>query len=150
MGKWCKVGCSGKWGGENISNLLPFLTNSSSNSATRFCFCNCIYHRYCCCCCCLLQGHFCYCFVNRVQQVVASGESHNISFRNHNQSIFSGDNLDKVVARDGHVPIFAGWVSNIKKNHIFLTKILWFWILIFYSWGWIKPKGMNNNNILGT
>ena len=39
---------------------------------------------------------------------------------------------------------------NSKKNHLFLTKILWFWTLNFHSWGWIKPGGMNNNDILGT
>ena len=31
-----------------------------------------------------------------------------------------------------------------------MTKILWFWTLNFHSWGWIKPGGMNNNDILGT
>ena len=65
-------------------------------------------------------------------------------------------------SRDGHAPIFddahrcASDVHNshkphqIVKNQLFLTKILWYWTLIFHSWGWIKPSGMNNNDILGT
>ena len=36
----------------------------------------------------------------------------------------------------------------VKKNQLFLTKILWFSTLIFHSWGWIKPSLMNNNDIL--
>ena len=32
-----------------------------------------------------------------------------------------------------------------------MTKILWFWSLFFHSWRWIKkPRGRNNNYILGT
>ena len=68
-----------------------------------------------------------------------------------------------LATRDGHAPIFADahrCASDahnshkthqiVKKNQLFLTKILWFWTLIFHSWGWIKPSGMNNNDILGT
>ena len=38
----------------------------------------------------------------------------------------------------------------VEKNLLFLAKILWFLTVILYSWGWIKPRGVNDNDSLAT
>ena len=35
-----------------------------------------------------------------------------------------------------------------KKNIFFSIKLFWLWTPISYSWGWIKTKGINNNDVL--